>query len=157
MVCHLAAMGRLGDAAIDAESARDATETGLRLARRARASVPEAAHKADAWALLTETEELGNRGVMELAAGFWDPHHSELLAPYAAAYFDCLPKLWAERSEVIRMSLVTSLFPYACAGPELIAEAERFLADPDLDPSLARHVVEGVDVVRRILRSRALG
>jgi aminopeptidase N len=46
---RLAAMGRAGDAEIDAELTRDRTNAGQRHAAACRASVPDAEHKAAAW------------------------------------------------------------------------------------------------------------
>jgi aminopeptidase N len=147
---------RLGEDRIAAELARDPTDDGIRQAQRARASLPDAEHKAAAWALLTESQELGIQGMLAVVTGFGEPEHAALLAPYAQKYFDYLPTLWDTRSDQIRMFLAQRLFPYACAGPELLDLADAFLADPDLDPSLRRVVIEGRDLVDRTLRSRAL-
>ena len=76
-------MGRADDADIDAE-------LELRPDRRwppARGgqpapSIPDAAHKAAAWQLMTQSQELGHEGVAAVAAGFGQPEHAELLAPY---------------------------------------------------------------------------
>ena len=153
---RLAVKGRCADEQIDAELARDATDSGLREAQRARASLPDAEHKAAAWALLTESQELGVQGIQAVAFGFADPEHAELLEPYAQKYFDYLPTLWSTRSEQVRMVLAQRLFPVAPAGEELVDLIDAFLAGPDLDPSLARVVIEGRDTVDRALRSRAL-
>jgi aminopeptidase N len=153
---RLIVTGRWGEERIDAELARDATDTGRRRARGAWAALPDAGHKAAAWALLTESEELGHQGVDAVAGGFAEPEHAALLAPYTREYFEYLPTLWRTRSEQIRIVLAERLFPYAGAGPQLPGLAEAFLADPDLDPVLRRIVVEGVDGVNRILRSCAL-
>jgi len=50
---RLAATGRAGDAEIDAELDRDRTDQGRRLALACRAAIPDAAHKARAWRLLS--------------------------------------------------------------------------------------------------------
>jgi aminopeptidase N len=148
--------GTLGEGRIEAELARDSTDDGIRQAQRARASLPDAEHKAAAWALLTESQELGVQGIRAVVSGFSEPEHAELLAPYARKYFDFLPVVWDARSEQVRMLLAEQLFPYACAGPELLELAEAFLAGPDVEPPLRRVIVEAVDMVGRILRSRAL-
>jgi hypothetical protein len=54
------------------------------------------------------------------------------------------------------MLLGAELFPYSAASPELLDRIAQFLADPDIDPALARVVIEGRDVAEKALRSRAL-
>ena len=153
---RLVLTGRRGEPEIDAEQQRDATDTGARRARGARAALPDAGHKAAAWALLTESGELGHQGIAAVAAGFAEAEHAALLTPYAEKYFEFLPVLSASRSEQIRKVLAEQLFPYAGADQDLLRRAEEFLAGPDQDPGLRRVIIEGADVVRRILRSRAL-
>jgi aminopeptidase N len=48
----------------DAELNRDATDTGRRHAAACRAAVPDTAHKAAAWSLLAESDELGTEGIV---------------------------------------------------------------------------------------------
>ena len=48
------------------------------------------------------------------------------------------------------------LFPYSAASPELLDRIAEFLVGPDIDPALARVMIEGRDVAEKALRSRAL-
>jgi aminopeptidase N len=154
---RLAAAGRAGDAEIDAELKRDATDAGSRQATACRAAIPDAEHKAAAWHLLAETEDLGVLGVVEASRSFNQVEHASLLAPYAAKYFEVLPAIWSSRGEHIRVLLGQVLFPYPAASPELLEQIDAFLAaGQDLDPGLVRVLIEGRDVVTRALRSRAL-
>jgi aminopeptidase N len=153
---RLAATGRAGDAEIDAELARDATDAGRRSALGCRAAIPDAGHKAAAWRLVAESTELGLEDSVEVARSFNMTEHAHLLAPYAEAYFAQLPAIWATRTGLLRMFLGDALFPYPAASPELLRRAGEFLADPDLDPALARVVIEGRDFAEKALRSRAL-
>jgi aminopeptidase N len=155
LVARLAAVGAIGDAEIDAELARDATDQGRNHALGARAAIPDAAHKAEAWRLLTETE-LGPEGVMSLANGFGIGEHGELTAGYVDAYFEVLPKLWAERPEQMRKLLVAQLFPQTAASPELIRRVDAFLDEQPRDNALHRVLIEARDGVERTLKSRAL-
>jgi aminopeptidase N len=152
---RLATTGRAGDPQIDAELRRDATDAGTRHATACRAAIPDAAHKAAAWHLLAETEDLGALGVVECARGFIQPEHASLLAPYAERYFEVLPAIWSSRGEHLRMVLARLLFPYPAAGPELLGRIDGFLAAGDRDPGLARVLAETRDIVVRALRSRA--
>jgi aminopeptidase N len=156
LVRRLAAMGRAGDAAIDAELAADPTDAGRRHAAAARAAIPDAEHKAAAWQLMTASDELGHEGVAAVAAGFGQPEHAELLAPYVAGYFVMLPEIWASRGDHLRRLLGDSLFPHWAASPDLLWQIDEFLAAEPRDPSMVRVLVERRDVVDRALRSRAL-
>jgi aminopeptidase N len=153
---RLATAGRAGDAEIDAELERDATDAGIRHASACRAAIPDAEHKAAAWRMLTETEDLGVLAAAETAHGFLQPEHASLLAPYTERYFDILPKIWSARGEHLRIMLGQVLFPHPAASPELVARVDAFLAAGDCDPGLVRMLVERRDVVVRALRSAAL-
>jgi aminopeptidase N len=153
---RLAVTGRAGDAQIDAELARDATDAGRRHAAACRASIPDADHKEAAWRLLAESEELGHEGVIAVAASFGRPEHATLLEPYADAYFQVLPDIWASRGDHMRRVLADGLFPYAAASPRLLAQIDAFLAAGQRDPALVRILIERRDTVERALRSREL-
>jgi aminopeptidase N len=81
--------------------------------------------------------------------------HACLLAPYAAAYVDRMPAIWAARGHLVGTLLGKALFPYAAASPELLRQVDEFLASPALDPALARVVTECRDVTAKALRARA--
>jgi aminopeptidase N len=154
---RLAVTGRAGDAEIDAELERDATETGRRHAAASRAAVPDEGHKAAAWALLTESEDLGVDGANEVARGFTQPEHAVLLAPYADRYLEIMPTVWSSRgAHFSRIALGRLLFPFPAASPELVERIDAFLAAEERDPGLVRVLIEHRDTVERALRSRAL-
>ncbi len=153
---RLAAVGRADDADIDAELARDPTDAGRRHAAACRAAIPDAEHKAEAWRLMAETEELGHEGVLAVAAGFAQPEHADLLAPYAEKYFEVLPAIWETRGDHLKRLLGDGLFPYSAASPELLSRVDEFLAEQDRDPSMVRVLIERRDIIDRALRSRAL-
>jgi aminopeptidase N len=153
---RLAATGRAGDAEIDAELERDPTDTGQRHAASARAAMPDAGRKAAAWALLTESEDLSVEGAYEVAHGFTQPEHAQLLAPYAERYLEILPAIWSSRGEQFRIVLGRLLFPFPAASPELVERIDAFLAAEERDPGLVRVLIEHRDTVERALRSRAL-
>ena len=153
---RLATTGRAGDAEVDAELRRDATDAGRRHAIACRAAMPDAEHKAAAWRLLAETGDLGVLGAAEAARGFIQPEHASLLAPYEERYFEVLPAIWSSRGEHMRVMLSQVLFPHPAASPALIARIDAFLAREHRDPGLVRVLVERRDMVARALRSRAM-
>ncbi|MGB6454055.1 MAG: ERAP1-like C-terminal domain-containing protein, partial [Streptosporangiaceae bacterium] len=152
---RLAATGRADDAEIDAELARDRTDAGRRSALAARASIPDAAHKAEAWRQVAESE-LGLEEAAAVARAFNAAEHADVLAPFAEHYFQQLPAIFAKHADMLRMILGESLFPYSAAGPGLLSRIEEFLEQPELDLAVVRAVIEGRDVVQKALRSRAL-
>ena len=153
---RLASTGRVGEAEIDAELRRDATDSGARHAVACRASIPDAAHKAAAWHLLAESTQLSIPAVTETAAGFMQPEHASLVAPYAERYFEVLPAIWSSRGEHFRERLGQALFPHPAASAELMDRIDAFLAPGDRDPGLVRLLTERRDIVANALRSRAL-
>ncbi len=153
---RLAAAGRAGDAEIDAELARDHTDAGRRHALGGRAAIPDAEHKAAAWRLLAETQELGTAGVSAVVLGFALPEHAALLAPYTERYFAALPEIWSARSEHFRAMLAGSLFPSWSASRELVSRIDAFLSATDREPDLVRLLTERRDMVQRALAARAL-
>jgi aminopeptidase N len=153
---RLAATGRAGDAEIDAELDRDNTDAGCRHAAACRAAVPDAKHKADAWHQLAECGELSFESAAEIARGFNQAEHAQLLTPYAQSYFARLPEIWAARSELVRTLFGGALFPYSAASPQLLDLVDEFLAEPGRDPAIARVVIEARDTVQKALTSRTL-
>ena len=154
---RLAATGRVGDEWIDAEVALDPSEAGIRHAHGCRASIPDAAHKAAAWELLTGEVSPDVQTIIEVALAFRQPDQPELIAPYSERFFQILPQLWDRRGGFARTVSVTLMFPTVDAGPQLLARADAFLAEHgDGDPGLIRAAVEGRDSIARAITSRAL-
>jgi aminopeptidase N len=153
---RLVATGRAGDAQIDAELTRDRTNAGERHAAACRASVPDAEHKAAAWQALTESGGLGIEEVVAIGLGFNQIEHADVLAGFTERYFAQLPEVWARHDGLLRVVLGKLLFPYPAASPELLERVDAYLATPDLDPALARAVLEGRDTIDKALRSRTL-
>jgi aminopeptidase N len=105
---------------------------------------------------VAESSELGLEESFAVARAFNAPEHAQLLAPYAAKYFEQLPAIRTARADLLRMLLGRLLFPYPAASAELIGQVGAFLATPGLDPAFSRVVIEGRDMVEKALRSRAL-
>ena len=160
LLLRLCTVGRASDAEIDAEAQRDPTDAGRRHATACRAAVPDAAHKAAAWALLAGSQDLGLETLAEVASAFVQPEHAHLLGPYAGRYFEVLPEIWATRDEggagSFRLAFGHLLFPYPLASPQLLTRIDAFLTAAVHDQGLVRVVTEGRDVIERALRSRAL-
>jgi aminopeptidase N len=154
LLARLAAMGRAGQERIEAELERDNTNTGRKHAAACRAALPDAGHKAQAWRLLTAPGGLGIEETIEIGMAFNQVEHAALLAPYADAFFDEFPAVWAARDGMIRLVLGMVLFPYSAASPRLLERADAFLAEHRRDAALCRAVIEGRDVAAKALRAR---
>ena len=156
LLSRLTATGRAGDAEIDAELARDETDSGRRSALACRAAIPDAAHKEAAWRLLAENESVGFETAMAVGAAFNQARHAPLLARYADRYFALLPELWESRGPQLRLVLGRLMFPRTAASARLIEQVDEFLAAQERDPGMVRLLVECRDVAERVIRSRAL-
>jgi aminopeptidase N len=154
LLAALVAVGAAGPDEIDAELSRDPTAAGQRRAATARALLPTAEAKAEAWRLATEDDELPNAMNEAVIAGFFHPAQVELTEPYLEPYFAVIPDVWERRTNELAQNVVVGLFP-PFASTEVVDRAEVFLADRSSPPALRRLVAEGRDDTVRSLRGRA--
>ena len=154
LIAALAALGRVGDAAVDAELARDDTARGRQHALQTRAAMPDAARKEWAWLAAMHDPALSNHETSFLAAGFRQPGQDELLRPYVDRYIAELPDTWAARTPQVAASLASSLFPAVLVEQEVL-DATAVLLDAQHPDGLRRLVAEQRDDLGRALRARA--
>jgi aminopeptidase N len=150
----LVAAGAAGEAEIAAELERDATASGRVHAAAARAAVPTAQAKAEAWKIVVEQGELPNEMQGAVIGGFGRVNDQTLLEPYVEPYFEALVPVWQTRTNEMASQIVIGLYPTQLASPALLERTERWLATP-AEPALRRLVVEGRDGVARALRAQA--
>jgi aminopeptidase N len=150
---RLVSRGVAGPAEIDAELARDATDAGERNAASCRAAIPEAAAKEAAWAEIT-SGGLGNAMFRAMLTGFADADQDELLAPYAARYFNAVGQIWRDWSSDMAQYFAVRAFPAQQVSADTIAAADAYLARGDTPAALRRLIAEGRDDVARALRCR---
>ncbi|WP_129338493.1 aminopeptidase N [Cellulomonas endophytica] len=159
LLVALVAGGRAGRPEIDAQLALDATATGQRAAATARAALPDAASKAEAWTALVERDELPNAVQAATIAGFGRVHDLALLVPWVEPYFAALETVWAERTNEMAQNVVVGLYPSALAGSDavdVLGLTDAWLSDhPDAAPALRRLVAEARDGVRRALAAQS--
>ncbi|MEU1331631.1 aminopeptidase N [Streptomyces sp. NPDC005865] len=152
----LTAHGVAGEDVLAAELARDDTASGKRHQVRCLAARPSAAVKAQAWAAVVESDALSNALVEATISGFAQSSQRELVAPYAARYFDAIERVWAERSIQIGMDVVRGLFPHLQGDEATLAAADEWLAGHEASaPALRRLVLEARDDLARSLRAQA--
>ncbi|MFI1253524.1 aminopeptidase N [Streptomyces netropsis] len=151
----LAARGAADERAVTAELARDNTASGKRHQVRCLASRPSAEVKAEAWAAVVESDALSNALAEATIAGFDQAGQRELLAPYAARYFEVIERVWRERSIEIAMAVVRGLFPMLQDDRRTLEATDAWLAaHEDAAPALRRLVLEERDDLARALRAQ---
>jgi aminopeptidase N len=121
---RLVAMGRAGDAQIDAELARDDTAAGRRQAAAARAARPTPQAKAEAWASVVDRDDLPNATQAAVIGGFMQADQAELLTPYVDRYFAAIKQVWASRTNEIAQNIVVGLYPTVLASPALLERTD---------------------------------
>jgi aminopeptidase N len=147
---RLASRGAAGEAEIEAELARDATDAGARQAATCRASLPSAAAKEAAWAQIT-SGTLPNAMFRAVLAGFEDPDQRDLLARYDDRFFEIVSDVWANWSPDMARWFVSYAYPMADSATVITATSD-LIARTDPPPGLVRLLSEGRDGVRRALR-----
>ena len=153
-VSQLVALGALAPSAIDEELSRDNTASGQRQAASARAEVPTAAAKAQAWHDTIERDDLANAIIEQIIGGFSHPDQRELITDYVDKYFEVLPAVWENRTNEIAQAITMGYFPSLLASQEILDKADAFLATKQ-DPGCIRLVRESRDNVARALRNQA--
>jgi aminopeptidase N len=151
----LTAHGAVDESVLTAELARDDTASGKRHQTRCLAARPSAAVKAQAWAVVVESDTLSNALAEATIAGFGQGSQRELLAPYAPRYFAAIERVWSERSIEIAMSVIRGLFPTLQGDPATLSAADTWLTTHTTAPAaLRRLVLESRDDLARALRAQ---
>ena len=148
--------GRAGADEIDAELTRDNTANGQKLAAACRAAIPTAEAKAEAWRVLTETEEYSNTLVNSASLGFVRVNDLSLLTPYVQKYHDMALRIWNTRSYKIAEYLLPNLYPVALASEELAEQTRILIEKPEIKekPALRRILVENLAGLERGLKAQ---
>jgi aminopeptidase N len=148
--------GRAGADEIDAELTRDNTANGQKFAAACRAAIPTAEAKAEAWRVLTETEEYSNTLVNSASLGFVRVNDLSLLAPYVQKYHDMALRIWNTRSYKIAEYLLPNLYPVALASEELAEQTRILIEKPEIKekPALRRILVENLAGLERGLKAQ---
>ncbi|QCX76647.1 Aminopeptidase N [Streptomyces sp. YIM 121038] len=154
-VGRLAAMGRLDEAGIAAESERDRTAAGERHAAAARAARPTPEAKAAAWASVVESDALPNAVQEAVISGFVQTEQRELLAPYAEKYFGAVKAVWESRSHEMAQQVAVGLYPSVQVSAATLDATDAWLASAEPSPALRRLITESRAGVERALRARA--
>src|SRR6201999_662655 len=101
---------------------------GQRRAASARALLPTAEAKAEAWRLAVDEDTLPNAMQEAVIGGFAHPPQGALLAPYVERYFADVRGVWERRTSELAQNVVIGLFPTwtSTISPETLAAADAF-------------------------------
>ncbi|CAA9323478.1 MAG: Membrane alanine aminopeptidase N [uncultured Frankineae bacterium] len=154
LLLRLVALGVDGDEAIEAELARDRTSAGERHAATARALRPTPEAKAEAWRLAVEDESLPNAVHSAVIAGFAHPEQLHLLEQWVEPYFEAVGRVWESRTAEFAQNVAIGLYPALLVSPRVVERTDAYLASHEVQPALARLLLEGRDGIVRALRAR---
>jgi aminopeptidase N len=156
IVGSLASQGAIDDEAIEAEHRRDPTDKGERHAAAARAARPAEAAKAEAWRMILEDTSQPLALIEEIMAGFHQFGQEELLAPYAAKFFEALPGVWSTRDLPEALEFGRRMYPHLIIGQDTVKRTDGYLSRDGIPGPMRRLLLEGKDGVLRAMRARAV-
>jgi len=156
LLARLAATGRAGEDAVDAELVRDPTSAGEEHAAAVRAARPTAENKAEVWASVVENDKLPNAVQEAVIGGFVQADQRELLAPYTERYFAALKDVWDSRSHEMAQQIVVGLYPSLHVSQATLDATDAWLSEQDPVPALRRLVTEARAGVERALKAQAV-
>jgi len=151
----LATAGAADANLIVAELEREPTDEGQRAAAAARAAMPKAAAKAEAWRMVINDANTSLAMKRAIAGGFHRTDQLELLARFVEPYFDSLMPVWGSFDVDQAISIIESMYPRAVLTPDVVSATDLALAG-DLPGPIRRSLLESQDAVKRALRAQAL-
>jgi aminopeptidase N len=154
LLARLVVLGRAGEREIDNENDRDNTAAGRRHALRLRAARPTAAAKEEAWQLAVFDVDLPNAEQAAIVAGFQQPEHRSLLAPYRDRYFEVVADAWDQRTSEMAQQIAVGLYPLHLVEPQTVEQTDTYLRTAQPVPALRRLLSESRDSVSRALRAQ---
>ena len=143
-----------GEAEIDAELARDATDAGERHAAACRAAIPTAGAKQAAWDTML-SGQLPLATFRAVLAGFADPDQPELVNAYREQYFAVVGDVWRAWSSATAQDFVSGIYTTCAISEETVRATDDYIAATDPPAALRRLLLEGRDDVLRALRNQA--
>ncbi|MEA5155064.1 aminopeptidase N [Raineyella sp.] len=162
LLTQLARLGLAGTAEIAAELDRDHTISGEQSAAAARAALPDATDKAEAWRLATAAADVPNETQRSICLSFWRPGQEDLLRPYADRFLDVIKVMgagaggWDKKGIALRENVLKHLFPALVADEAFLAGLDTFLAENELTTPIRRSLAESRDDAYRALHAQAV-
>jgi aminopeptidase N len=154
LMTGLAHMGRVDEAAIEAELQRDNTISGQQQAAAARTALPTAQAKEWAWNTATASDDVPNETQRSIAASFQQPGQDDVLAPYVDRYLELATSVWEARGTQMATNILMLMFPRALATRDVLARVSDWLDTTEANPAARRLVSEGRADLERALRAQ---
>jgi aminopeptidase N len=158
MVVRLCSHGRLGCRdRIEAQLALDGSAIGQRQAFKARAALPDAETKGQAWARFTSDAGASLEELRAGMEGFHWPHQAALTSQFVAPFFQALPALRREREPELADAFAEHLFPKYLFEREVLQRTGAFIAcNRELPEDVYKPLANAADELARALRLRAM-
>ena len=137
---------------IDRALKDDPSASGRVHAARARASLPNAAAKQQAWQIVMDPSTLSAYELYATARGFFHPEQDELTDGYVSRYFDEIGSTAGFRNGWSLAEVATSAFPRFATDRTTLGLAERTLTR-SMAPGLTRSITDATDKLRRAVVS----
>ncbi len=150
---RLVTMGAACRAEIEAERERDHSDSGERQTQACLAAIPDPAAKEAAWAKLT-SGDLTNATFRAVVSGFQAPDQDDLVAPFAARFFDVVAQKWQSWGPDMAQHFVERAYPVSVVSQQAIDDAAEYLTRTNPPAPLRRLLTEGRADVERALRCR---
>jgi aminopeptidase N len=151
----LVALGAADAGDIEFARRQDTSPKAERTAATARALMPDAASKERAWRMLIEDTTLSVPMRRALIAGFAHPLHGDLIAPYAAMYFDQILDVWTRQTSEPARLFAKEMYPFwhTTITSDCVSHADALLAR-ELPDVVRRFVTAGREQTLRALHAR---
>ena len=99
------------------------------------------------WHLLSSSQRLAEQYRFN---GHW-----RLLQDWVEPYFEVVGRVWETRTAEFAQNVAIGLYPSLLVSPEVVERTDAYLASQEVQPALARLLLEGRDGIARALRARA--
>jgi len=152
---HLARLGAISEADIDAEVERDSSSEGVVHATRCRSALPTAEAKERAWTQITTDADLANYELYAACEGFWHPTQAAVTAPYVDRYFAEIAGTEKLRSGWVVATSAKLAFPRYTVEQRVVDRAADLIADESVAAGIRRSVGDGADDLKRALAVRS--
>ncbi|QLQ11103.1 MAG: aminopeptidase N [Nocardioidaceae bacterium] len=155
LLTSLAAAGRADQGWVDTELERDNTISGQERAAAARAVIPTAEAKHQAWTDAVLREDVPNETMRQICAHFQVFGQEELLSPYIEKYLELAETIVEEKSVWLARVILENLFPRAIPTQATLDRVDAWLASTQANPAALRYVREGRADLARALAAQA--
>ncbi len=150
----LAANGHADEGRIAEELSRDNTISGKERAAGARAVVPSAQAKAEAWRDAVERGDIANETQRSIAYVFDASDQADVLAPYLEKYLQAAETVWEDRGVQIASTMLEYMFPRVLTSRETLERVDAWLAGSSANPAAKKYVVEARADLERALTAQ---